>query len=79
MPLPYDVLEAVARGSELGTRYRYYLGELGGIRLRVAEEHAAIVMTICDGDVARAEAFVAQAVGRALWLVGALERRADED
>ena len=71
VPLPHDVLDAVAEGVRLGRRYRYWLGEA---ELRVTQEHAAILLALCDGDVARAEAFVAQAVGRALWLVGALER-----
>jgi DNA-binding GntR family transcriptional regulator len=71
-PLPSDVIAAAqATGSRLGRVYRYLLD---GPELRVSQEHAALILALTDGDVSRAEAFVEQAVGRALWLVGALHR-----
>lgn len=71
-PLPSDVIEeAHATGARLGTVYHYLID---GPPLRVSEEQAALVLALTDGDAGRAEAFVAQAVGRALWLVGAYHR-----
>lgn len=68
-PLPSDVLaDARLTGERLGTIYRYLLD---GPPLRVSEEQAAVILALVDGDVGRAEAFVEQALGRALWLVGA--------
>lgn len=71
-PLPSDVIaDARMTGERLGTVYRYLLD---GPPLRVSEEQAAVILALTDGDVGIAEAFVEQAVGRALWLVGAYHR-----
>jgi hypothetical protein len=69
--MAFDELEAVSAGTVLGWRYRLALGET---EVRVSEEQASMILALVGGDVRRAEAFVEQAIGRALWLVGAFDQ-----